>query len=729
MPNPDGTPTPDKIANAAKATGEETAALAENTRAKLDNINVTNNLSNAANQLGNSITETTNSIKASILDNKTLSSAYDFYKKSLESMGNSTVAFTNSQMMLFGQVSNMITDTTKLYTNLGNVDISRGFVEQYTTITGLVKQTMVAMANATPDALSQAFRRLGLSIPIEIIGNGAAAIDKYIKAQLNAADAALRLRDNVLANASATGTLGTVYDKSGDSLTSINALLFKQADAMKQASESTNTSANDVEKYYSQLAKLPGVLDNTIKLTKDGQIQTSMLAGTILLARGAGREYASVIEDMRVALDNYNASGDKAERAIEFVSRMSEVSQKLGLELNQVRGFMQQTSEGLGKFGNNTDATAKILNNYVGALRNSGASGKQSVAIIQEMTGAISNMSMAQKALLSARSGGPGGLAGALKIEDMMRKGETDKIFEMMRKDLTKQFGKVVTMDEAVQDPRLAGQFQKQRMMLQQGPYKDLVKSEADATRVLDMFKQIEKGNKPTELSDRTGLQSLGSNLINKGQILGEQTMTAPGMAALQLENSSRLYTISGGLEAIQGMMTVSSGSNKFGTTINDPNRQLKENTKMEMMSARDIGSDRIAKNALENKNPSLYTEDANLNIKQDFTRKMDFISKNVMDTVKSPINFLNAMASDNKKSPIENEEAFQKSIRSVEPTKPSTMVPRPSTKEEKERQTQEQALQETRHKVDVHVTGFCLSCKTKMDDASMRVNPTTKAQ
>jgi len=719
MPNPDGTPTQEEIAEATKATGENTAATVENTNAKLDNINTTNSLGQATGQLGKSITDTTNSIKASILDNKTLSSAYDFYKKSLESMGSANVKFTNSQMMLFGQVSNMITDTTKLYTNLGNVDISRGFIEQYTSITGLVQKTMGAMANATPDVLSQAFRRLGLSIPIDIIGKGAAAIDTYIKAQLNAADAALRLRDNVLANASATGTLGQVYEKSGDDLTSINALLFKQADAMKQASEATNTSSNDVEKYYSQLGKLPGVLDNVVRLTKDGQVQTSMLAGTILLARGAGREYASVIEDMRVALDNYDASGDKAERAIGFVSRMSEVSQKLGIELNQVRGFMQQTSEGLGKFGDNTDATANILNNYVGALRNSGASGKQSIEIVKQMTDGISQMSMAQKALLSARTGGPGGLAGALKIEDMMRKGKTDEIIEMMRKDMTKQFGRTVTMDEAIKDPRLAGQFERQRMMLQKGPYGNMVKSEAEATRMLDMFKELEKGKKPTGLSEQDGLQSLGSNLMNKGRILGEQTMTAPGMAALQLENSSRLSTISGGLEAIQGMLTVSSGSNKFGTTINDPNRQLKENTKMEMLSARDIGAQRAANNISENKTSTLYSEDANLNMKQDFTRKMDFISKNVMDVVKSPFTFLDAMVSDNKKSPKENEAAYQNAIKSedVRPN-PARMIPRPAKDEKNTNTRQAQPVdQESRQKVDVHITGFCLACQTKIQN------------
>jgi hypothetical protein len=675
----------------------------------------------------------TEAIESHITQSKALGKVYQSLKEQSLELTRTDIAFTEGQIMGLSQISNAVSNTTKLYANLGQVNFAMGFSEQYSVIAQLAEDTFKSVKKLTPQAIEDAFAKAKLKIPLDTLMKGKDAVNDYIKAQLNAADAGLRLRDSILTNASATGTLGTVYQKSGSELTSLNALLHKHRTMIDLAAQATNTAPEAVQKYYSELGKLPGTLDQVINLTDKGGIKTSMLSATLLLARGAGMDASEAIVSMREALDDYDASGEKA---ITYVARMSEMSTKLGLELGHVRNFMHSTSEVLGKFGNNTDAAARILNNYSAALRSSGASGKQTVDMIDTMTKGIAGLTTAQKALLSARSGGPGGLVGALKIDKIIKEGKTDEIMEMARKDLTKQFGKVITLEDALKDTRLAPQFKKQQAMLQSGPYGNLVGDEQKATRWLEAFKKIESGARPEDIYKPEGSQSVGAKIMEKGQQIGDQSATAFGMSGLQFRASQNTGAVVG-METVQGTFAARSGSHTIGTEINnDAAVEMRQNILREQNNARYQGAKRTGELGRENTHAGLYQDASRLHAKEDFASKVEFLQNNAVKMMEAPLNLVKSML-DTKPTAMQNQSRLNNLIRGERsaPTDPEVMVPVPQTKEKdnakaktikKQGQQQEQqASQESRQKVDVHITGFCLSCKTKMDNASMNVNPT----
>lgn len=535
--------------------------------------------------------------------------------------------FSNATTLALGQATSMIIDSTKLFSNLAKTDISSNFMEQYSSIKSAIDSVMNSAGKGNIDKITNDLKAFGLSLPIDVIQKGASAIDQYLTKQFEAADASLRLRDAIIANSSATGTLGDVFDQAGESLGNLNAVILKHQDLMAKTQQATGIK--DVQAYYNELSKLPGALHSLVSTSEDGTQTTTALAATINLARGAGINYSDVISGMREALNDYTSDTDEA---IKYVSRMAEVSQKLGVEYNLVQGFIKSTSDVMGKFGNNTDGTANILLKYTQALRETGATQKQSIDMLNHMTKSIGGLNMAQKGLLSARSGGPGGLMGALKIEDLMRKDKIDEVMSMVMKDMTKQFGKVVTMDEAVKDPRLAAQFQKQRMMLTQGPYGQLAGSEQEATRLLQMFGDVQSGKASMkELFKPEGNQSAASGFIEKGQKLGMQTATPFGLVGKQMEDISGKGAISA-LNAVQGAFAASTGTQMFGN--NDPNIKLRENTRMEMEKSGKTGTDRFSNYINENKKKGLYSDNLNSQYAQDFRSSAEYAGKALKDSV-----------------------------------------------------------------------------------------------
>jgi hypothetical protein len=396
---------------------------------------------------------------------------------------------------------------------------------------------------------------------------------------------------------------------------------------------------------------------------------------------------------------------------------------------------MDSTGDTLGRYGKNIDSTANILNNYVGVLRGFGVSGKQSIEIIKGMTDSISGMSMAQKALLSARTGGPGGIAGALKIEDLIRKGKTDEVLEMVRKDITKQFGKVVTMDQAIADPRLAGQFEKQRMMLQSGAYGKIAQRPEDATRILDAFKQIEMGKaKPTDLAKNIGDKASGADYIDKGQKLGEQTLTPFGLAANQITGAFKSAAIAN-LNPFQASFTARSGNNEVDTR-GDPNAQMKENTRMAATAARDVGAARQQSYIEENANADLYKDNSGKYFKQDTTEMLGFIENNIRNLIKAPLNTLESLANDGSVSGAENQKRMEREIanarREQRPLRPNDVLSgRARPQEEQARQQNQDKPQEVNAKIDVNVTGYCVSCKNEIEGSaiSRSINPSVRSR
>ena len=263
---------------------------------------------------------------------------------------------------------------------------------------------------------------------------------------------------------------------------------------MYDAARATNTNLQSVQEYYKSLSQIPGALDKNI-----GNV--TALNATLSISKSVHRDAGEVIKDMSTAYNNLGITG---ETSLNFVARMSDLASKLKVNFNDLKTAIQGT---IGSFKGIADANneandkmaigiQQVYGQYVGALKETGMTGEHAATVVENMTKSISNMTLAQKAFLSQQTGGSGGLLGAVQIEKMLREGNYKEVFEKAKSMIQDQMGDIVTQEEALQDEGMATRFIEQRTKLMQNPIlKNFVGgSESDATRVMEMFSKMDKG-------------------------------------------------------------------------------------------------------------------------------------------------------------------------------------------------------------------------------------------
>jgi hypothetical protein len=175
------------------------------------------------------------------------------------------------------------------------------------------------------------------------------------------------------------------------------------------------------------------------------------------------------------------------------------------------------------------EGVANIMNNYSKALESTGVPGTQALDITKGMVTQLGNLNVAQKAFLSAQTGGAGGLRGAFQIEEEMSKNPA-AIMEKVRNEMTREMGgHLVTRQEAADSESAARQYQKQISMIRGGALGPLAKTDQDAERISEMFKQMNEGTISKEelnknileksIDEGTKLQSQSLSYVN--EILG----------------------------------------------------------------------------------------------------------------------------------------------------------------------------------------------------------------
>jgi hypothetical protein len=161
-----------------------------------------------------------------------------------------------------------------------------------------------------------------------------------------------------------------------------------------------------------------------------------------------------------------------------------------------VQTVMDSISETFKDFGNETDQSALTLNRFTSALRETGLTAKESLRITGDLIKNIGGMDTAQKAFLSSRSGGPGGLQGAAQIDMLLRQGKEDQVMRMAQQSLMKQFGgNITTEEEGARSQSAASQNMRQRMMIQSGVF-GIGKgaTDAEAQHILEALKKGDMG-------------------------------------------------------------------------------------------------------------------------------------------------------------------------------------------------------------------------------------------
>lgn len=328
-----------------------------------------------------------------------------------------------------------------------------------------------------------------------IFSQGIVKAKEYLLSLAEAADAQTRIRESMFSMGAISGSIDDIYSKSkGDesSLQMINSLVDAQSLLLAKSAAANNLTAAEIGKYYAQLGKIPGALSSVVETSTDGIGTTDMLTASIKLAASTGRQYADIMQDLSNAYKSYGLTG---EGALQFSTRMIDVSSKLNIDVKEIQSsltaaantFSMYTTSGNGAL-NMSEDLARVMGNFGQSLQSTGLSAESSVKLVNNMVGAIGNLSTAQKSFLSSQTGGPGGLMGAFQIEKDLQDGNFEKVFEKVKQQMKSQLGNIVSIDDAVKSEGAAAQMQKQIQILQDGPLGKFASSSAEAIKILGAF-------------------------------------------------------------------------------------------------------------------------------------------------------------------------------------------------------------------------------------------------
>ena len=385
---------------------------------------------------------------------------------------------------LLGVIGSAALGASKTFDSMKDISGINSFKDQIDVLAETASRSaggLLALANAFHMPLID---KAGKAIELT-----AATVTRFVKATLEGPDAALRFQNSFLEMSAAGGNLDKVFTQTGGNLQNLNALLQTQGQMLAKAAEATNTDSKVTAEYYTALGKIPGFLNAQLTATDESGHSINMLTAAMKLAHGTGQDQSAVIQELTQAYNSYGVSGEKA---LEFTARISELSQKYNVQLSDTQEYMNRTADAFKFLGENINSSASMFENYFSRLKETGLSTKAVTEINVGMANSIASMTIAQKAFLSSRTGGVGGLQGAIQIEKDIREGKMGDVMQKVESALKQQFGKIVTQQEATTSQQAAAQFVKQRMFLQQGPFGQLVgggaEGEAKATRLLEAF-------------------------------------------------------------------------------------------------------------------------------------------------------------------------------------------------------------------------------------------------
>jgi hypothetical protein len=410
---------------------------------------------------------------------------------------NVSKALTEDQVTQFSLLSNVVLGARDSYKALAGTDFS-GFKNQIDDLTKLAVESPLSPMAAKARQALESVAAAGGKTGAEISKMSTQSLGLLASSLITSADNALKLQTGFLQLAGKTGGLNSIFEVAGPKLENINVLLEKQAKMMSDSIIATGAAPEVVEKYYMALGSVPGALTSLVTSSGNANQKTTMLTAAMKVASGTGRDFSDIVDDLRVAFKDYGMTG---ESALKFSAQISAVTQNLGVELETVRSALRGNAEAFKMFVNSgasasimASGMADIMNNYAKALESTGLSGTQAVDVIANMTKQISGMGIAQKSFLSSQTGGAGGLMGAFQIDKMMREGDMKGVFEKVRQQMQKQFGSIVSLDEASKSQGAAAQMTKQMMILKQGPLGQFARSDAEAQRIIEGFKSAQEG-------------------------------------------------------------------------------------------------------------------------------------------------------------------------------------------------------------------------------------------
>ena len=319
-----------------------------------------------------------------------------------------------------------------------------------------------------------------ISDHIPIAKNLVDTFGKYGGAAIAAADNTTKLEQSFIQMHAAAGTLNDVFTDEGDSLKDLDVKMKTFSDRSFEVAKATGIASEKIYGLMSGLSKIPNFADAS---------STALIDLTRVAATMPGGIVAAQSELLKL-YENFNMGADKTEKGLEYISQISDVVNNYKGNFDQARGAVDSFAEKFALLGNNSEAALNILNSFAPALKETGLSAKQATDMFAAAADGISNMNTAQKGFMSARTGGPGGLQGAFKIDKLMKDGKADEVFKMAESSLRKQMGgHITTLDEASQSQGAAANYQRQLSIAKSGAFGGMVKNDTQAAKLFEAMK------------------------------------------------------------------------------------------------------------------------------------------------------------------------------------------------------------------------------------------------
>lgn len=381
----------------------------------------------------------------------------------------------------------------------------------------------------------------------KLAGTGLSGLAKGSEAAamklLETADAAQKMETNYLNMLGAGTSFKDAFNETGQVVSNLDDKVLSYSLQLVDVAGQTNKTTTEVAQFATMLQGIPGVLESLIVTTEDGNRKMNGLSAALTLASGSGQSQKQVMDALKLSYENLaNPQGkviDSTKKGLEMFALMAEASTKLGLRFSDTEGYLSNVAKTFALIGDNSMAATNILAMFSGSLQETGLTATQSVGVIGRMVDSISHLSIGTKALISARNGGPGGLQGAFKIDNLMREGKTDEVAKMLEKTFKQQVGgRIYSQKEAEQSPQAAAAFMKQRSILHSGAFGGLGKgNEAEETRILEA---MAKG--PAELGKviKNPMQAM-QDVTNHGISIQDKQATLLNKANTALEKGNLL--------------------------------------------------------------------------------------------------------------------------------------------------------------------------------------------
>lgn len=483
---------------------------------------------------------------------------------------------------------------------------------------------------------SQKLAGAGLSSIVNMGEQGARAF-------LESASSAQQLETSYINLQASTGQLSNVFTTQNELTGTLSGQVARYGAQLADTAAITHENIKVVTDFSAKLGTIPNILNTLIDTGRGTENQLDGLATSMTLAKGAGRDLNDVYAVMKTAYEDLgNAQGavtDNAKKGAEMFSLMSEASSKLGLRFEDTQGYLAHVADQFKLIGDNTQGATNILTRFTGALQNTGLTAKSSIAVVQGMVDSIKNLEMGTKALISARSGGPGGLQGAFKVENLLREGKTDQVAAMLEKSFKQQAGgKIYTQKEAEQSPQAAAQFMRQREMLKSGAFGSMAKDNDSATRLLeamaagpvqlkeemknaaDATKSLaEKGN--TLQENQINLLDMLNNSLDRSVIIQEQTFLAQARDAVGTGSKGSHWAEA--LEEFRNSSRKDSFSNFSSANVKEPLTVASQTTRQNRMASADL----ISSSGVLNQITGITTPIMN-NVKNTAKEAVDFLKE-----------------------------------------------------------------------------------------------------